>query len=202
MTAYVIAGLGNPGTEHAGQRHNVGFWAADAFAKRHGISFKTGSNDWTGKGKALDAEVAVIKPRTFMNKSGQAIAPLLRKEGLTVENLIVVYDELDLPEGRIRIRPKGGPGGHNGLKSIIASCGSSDFGRIRIGIGRPYHNGVPTWDGEHVMRYVLGNPPKQGREVLDDAVERACDAIEAVIARGWERAMDVYNRNEEAGAKE
>ena len=200
MTDFVLAGLGNPGSEHAGNRHNVGFWAADLLAKRHGISLKTGSNASTGKGKILDAEVAITKPRTWMNRSGQAVAPLLRKEDVPVENLIVVYDELDLPEGRIRLRPKGGAGGHNGLKSIIASTGSSDFGRIRIGIGRPYHNGVPTWDGEHVMRYVLGDPPKQGREVLEDAIERACDAVEAIIARGWERAMDVYNRNEEPAA--
>lgn len=197
MTDFVIAGLGNPGPEHAGQRHNVGFWAADRLAKRHGISLKTNSNAWTGKGRILEVDVAIIKPRTWMNKSGQAIAPLLKKEGLPPEKLIVLYDELDLPEGRLRIRPRGGPGGHNGLKSIIASCGSSDFGRIRIGIGRPYHNGVPTWDGEHVMRYVLGDPPKQGRLVLEETVERACDAIEAIIARGWERAMDVFNRNEE-----
>ena len=199
MTDFVIAGLGNPGTEHAGNRHNVGFWAADLLAKRHGILLKTNSNAWSGKGKVLEAEVAILKPRTWMNRSGQAIAPLLRREGVPVENLIVLYDELDLPEGKLRIRPKGSAGGHNGLKSIIASCGSSDFGRIRIGIGRPFHQGVPTWDGEHVMRYVLGDPPKQGREVLQETVERACDAIEAIIARGWERAMDVYNRNEVAG---
>lgn len=199
MTDFVIAGLGNPGEEHAGQRHNVGFWAANLLAKRHGISLKTGSNAWTGKGRVCDAEVAITRPRTWMNLSGKAIAPLLRKEGVPVEKLIVVYDELDLPEGRIRIKPNGGAGGHNGLKSIIASTGSSDFGRVRVGIGRPYHNGAPTWDGEHVMRWVLGNPPKQGREVLEDAIERACDAIEAVITKGWERAMDVYNRNEGGG---
>jgi PTH1 family peptidyl-tRNA hydrolase len=197
MTDFVIAGLGNPGAEHAGQRHNVGFWAADHLARRHGISLKTNSNAWTGKGRIFDAEVSIIKPRTWMNSSGKAIAPLLQKEGVSPDQLIVLYDELDLPEGKLRMRPKGSAGGHNGLKSIIASIGSSDFGRVRIGIGRPYHNGVPTWDGEHVMRYVLGDPPKQGRLALEEAVERACDAIEAVITRGWERAMDVYNRSEE-----
>lgn len=194
MTDYVIAGLGNPGPEHAGNRHNVGFWAADRLARRHGIAFRSNPNAWTGKGKLLDAEVVLLKPRTWMNRSGQAIAPVLRKEQVPIERLIVVYDELDLPEGKLRMRPKGSAGGHNGLKSIIAACGSSDFGRIRIGIGRPLHRGVPTWDGEHVMKWVLGDPPPKGREVLEEAVERACDAIEAIITRGWERAMDVYNR--------
>jgi PTH1 family peptidyl-tRNA hydrolase len=199
MTDFVVAGLGNPGIEHAGNRHNVGFWAVNRLAKRHGIGLKANRNDWTGKGRIDGAEVVLTRPKTWMNRSGIAIAPLLKREGVLIESLVVVYDELDLPEGRIRIRPKGGSGGHNGLRSIISSTGSSDFGRIRIGIGRPLYLGVPTWDPEIVMRWVLGDPPREAREVLEQAVERACDAIEAVIERGWERAMDVYNRDEAKG---
>jgi PTH1 family peptidyl-tRNA hydrolase len=206
VTDFLIAGLGNPGNEHTGNRHNVGFWAVNRLARRHGINLKANRNDWTGKGHIGSAEVVLTRPKTWMNRSGIAIAPLLRKEDLPVEKLIVVYDELDLPEGRIRIRPKGGSGGHNGLRSIISSTAGSDFGRIRIGIGRPLYLGVPTWDPDIVMRWVLGDPPRAGREVLEQAVERACDAIEAVIERGWERAMDVYNRDEtkepETGEKE
>jgi PTH1 family peptidyl-tRNA hydrolase len=197
LTDYLIAGLGNPGSEHAGQRHNVGFWLINRLAKRYGIDLKAGRTGTTGKGRIAGAEVVLLKPRTYVNSSGDAIGPLLKKEGVAAENLIVAYDDLDLPEGRVRLRPKGGSGGHNGLKSIVSAVGSGDFGRVRIGIGRPKHQGVPSWDPEVVMRWVLGEPPKAAREVIDAAVERACDAIEAIITDGWERSMDRYNRVED-----
>ena len=194
MTDYIVAGLGNPGSEHAGQRHNVGFWCIDRLAKRHSISLRSSGIAATGKGRIGEVEVALVKPRTFVNNSGKAIAPLMRREGVPIGNVIVIHDDLDLPEGRIRLRPNGGDGGHNGLKSIIASTASGDFGRVRIGISRPLHQGVPSWDPEVVVRYVLAEPSKASRLLLDDAIERACDAIEAVITAGWERAMDQYNR--------
>ncbi|MPZ49039.1 MAG: aminoacyl-tRNA hydrolase [Dehalococcoidia bacterium] len=197
MTGYVIAGLGNPGAEHAGQRHNVGFWCINRLAKRHGIDLKAGRSATTGKGEIAGAEAVLVKPRTYVNRSGTALKPILDRERVPVENLIILYDELDLPEGRIRLRPSGGDGGHNGLKSIVAATGSGDFGRIRIGIGRPKAGGVPTWDPGHVMRWVLADPPKDSQEVLDEAVERACDAIESIIGGGWERAMNKYNTVEE-----
>jgi PTH1 family peptidyl-tRNA hydrolase len=194
VTDYVIAGLGNPGAEYAGQRHNLGFWVINRLAKRHGIDLKAQRMGSTGKGRIAEAEVVLVKPRTYVNGSGQAIAPLLKREGLPVDKLIVVYDDLDLPVGRLRMRATGGSGGHNGLKSIIDASGGSNFGRVRVGIGRPLDRGVPSWDPEHVMRWVLANPPKAQREILDAAVEQACDAIEAVMTVGWERAMDTYNR--------
>ncbi len=194
MTDYVIAGLGNPGAEHAGQRHNAGFWCVDELARRHSIPMKSSRTAAEGKGTIEGAEVLLIKPRTWMNQSGRAIGPALKRERVEANHLLVIYDELDLPEGRIRIRQHGGSGGHNGLKSIIAATNSSDFGRVRVGIGRPYHQGVPTWDPDIVMDYVLGDPPAVSKQMLHDAVERACDAIEAVIRVGWERAMDVFNR--------
>jgi PTH1 family peptidyl-tRNA hydrolase len=197
VTDYVIAGLGNPGTEHAGQRHNVGFWCVNRLARRHGIDLKAGHAATTGKGMIAGAEALLMKPRTYMNRSGSAIGPVLQRERVDVPNLIVIYDELDLPEGRIRMRPQGSDGGHNGLKSIIAAVGSGDFGRIRIGIGRPLHQGVPSWDPEVVMRYVLSQPPKAAQEVLDAAVERACDAVESIITDGWERAMNKFNTQED-----
>jgi PTH1 family peptidyl-tRNA hydrolase len=196
MADYVIAGLGNPGNEHADDRHNVGFWVVDRLARRHGIRLHGSRTATIGEGTIEDANIVLVKPRTFVNRSGSAIAPLLKRHGVPVENLIVAYDELDLPEARIRVRRKGGSGGHNGLRSIIASVGSGDFGRVRVGIGRPYANGVPTWDPDVVMRYVLSGPSKPGREALDDAVERACDAIEAIIRDGWERTMEAANRVE------
>jgi PTH1 family peptidyl-tRNA hydrolase len=194
MVDYIISGIGNPGEEHAGQRHNVGFWLIDALARRHGITLKSDSQAAFGKGEIAGAGVLLMKPRTWVNNSGRAIGPAMRREGVPAGRLIVAYDDLDLPEGRIRLRPKGGAGGHNGLKSIIDAAGSPEFGRVRIGIGRPYHQGVPSWDPEVVVRWVLANPPKDAREALEAAVERACDAIELVIREGWDKAMDVYNR--------
>lgn len=196
MTDYLIVGLGNPGPERADQRHNMGFRCINHLARRHGISLRAGRLASAGKGRIDSAEVVLAKPRTWMNNSGNAVGPLLRRERVPVENLTVVYDDLDLPEGRIRLRPGGGDGGHNGLKSIIAAIGSGDFGRVRIGIGRPLDRGVPTWDPDLVMRYVLARPPRASQEALQAAIERACDAIEAVIRNGWERAMDRYNRAE------
>jgi peptidyl-tRNA hydrolase, PTH1 family len=194
VTDYIISGIGNPGAQHAGQRHNAGFWLIDALAKRHGISLKSSTLAHTGKGEIGGAEVLLMKPRTYVNSSGKAIGPAMRREGVPAERVIVAYDDLDLPEGRLRLRPKGGAGGHNGLKSIIDAAGSGDFGRVRLGIGRPYHQGVPTWDPELVVRYVLDNPQKASKEALDESIQRACDAIELIIREGWDKAMDVYNR--------
>jgi PTH1 family peptidyl-tRNA hydrolase len=193
MTDYLIVGLGNPGPQHANQRHNIGFWTLNRLAKRLSVDFKAGRNASTAAGRLADAGVVLVKPRTFVNRSGPAVAELMRRENVDLGHVIVIYDELDLPEGVIRLRSQGGHGGHNGLRSIIAATGSGGFGRIRIGIGRPLDRGVPTWDPEVVMRYVLGRPPKASQEVLDAAVERAADAIEAVIADGWDRAMNKYN---------
>ena len=196
MSDYLIAGLGNPGSEHANQRHNVGFWCLNRLAKRHGMEFKNSRLASTAEGRIGEATVVLVKPRTFVNRSGDAIGPLLQREHVLLSNLIVAYDDLDLPQGRIRLRPEGGDGGHNGLKSIIAATGSGGFGRVRIGIGRPLDRGLPTWEPEIVMRHVLGVPPKAGREAIDSAIERACDAIEAIIGGGFERAMNTYNTPE------
>ncbi len=198
MNDYLIAGLGNPGKEHAGQRHNVGAWCVNRLARRFGINLKASRRAATGSGSIEGVDVLLVKPRTFMNLSGEAIGPLMKKDGLSIERLIVIYDELDLPEGRIRLRPNGGAGSHNGLRSIIKECGGDGFGRIRVGIGRPHDRGVPTWDSDIVMRHVLSDPPKAEREVLEEAVDRTCDAIAAIMRVGWERAMDVFNQNQAA----
>jgi peptidyl-tRNA hydrolase, PTH1 family len=194
VTNYLVAGLGNPGSEYAGHRHNVGAAVVNRLASRHKTSLRSGSVAAAGVATIQDTRVALIKPRTFYNGSGRAVVLYLKRENVPVENVIVVYDDLDLPPGRLRLRPRGSDGGNNGLKSIIEATGSRDFGRIRIGIGRPLHMGAPSWDPDVVMRYVLSLPPLQERQALDHAIERACDAVEAIIRDGWERAMDVYNR--------
>lgn len=201
MTQFLVVGQGNPGKEHANQRHNLGFWCIDAIAGRFNITMK-GPRFWqknladVGIGEIAGADVTLLKPQTYYNGTGRAVARYLREKQIPIENLIVIYDDLDLPEGRIRLRPKGSHGGNNGLKSIAASLGSTDFGRIRVGVGRPWANQVPTWDQEVVVDYLLSAPPRAGKEALDAAAQRVADAVETIIRDGWERAMDTFNRAE------
>jgi PTH1 family peptidyl-tRNA hydrolase len=199
MPEWVVAGLGNPGERYAGHRHNVGAWCIERLAKRHRARLQ---GTRSGRSSSLNigaSRVLVFHPRSWVNTSGEAIAPLLKRLRLPVERLIVVYDELDLPEGRIRIRQKGGDGGHNGLKSIIAATGSGDFGRVRIGIGRPEAGGKPSWDPEVVASHVLADPRGESKQVLEAAVERACEAVEAIVREGYDRAMNRYNTAESNG---
>jgi peptidyl-tRNA hydrolase, PTH1 family len=201
VTHYLIVGQGNPGREHANQRHNLGFWCIDAIAKRHDIKMR-GPRFWeknladVGMGTIDGADVTLLKPQTYYNGTGRAVARYLRQKQIPVENLIVIYDDLDLPEGRIRLRPKGSHGGNNGLKSIASSLGSTDFGRIRVGVGRPWANQMPSWDQDVVVEYLLSAPPQAARQALEAAAERVGDAVEAIIRDGWERAMDTFNRTE------
>jgi PTH1 family peptidyl-tRNA hydrolase len=193
LTDYVILGLGNPGAEHANDRHNAGFRVINLIAKRAGIEMRNSKLASAGRGRVADAEVTLVKPRTWYNGSGKAAAQFLQQDKVPVENLIVIHDELDLPVGRIRLRPKGSTAGNNGLKSVMAEVGSSEFGRVRVGIGRPRDRGVPSWDPEVVMRHVLSSPAREAREALEGAIERAAEAIEAIIRDGWTRAMNEYN---------
>lgn len=191
---YVVVGIGNPGTQYAGNRHNVGQWCVNRLAKRHAVELRASKTASSGTARIGEADVLLVKLRTWVNTSGDVLGPMLKRLNTPVERLIVVHDELDLPEGRIRIRVSGSDGGYRGLKSIIGALGSRNFGRVRIGIGRPMVNGEPSWEPEVVARYVLANPPKASREVLDAAVERAADAVEAIVTEGYERAMNRFNK--------
>ncbi|WP_407691095.1 aminoacyl-tRNA hydrolase [Rubrobacter marinus] len=175
MKAPVVVGLGNPGRSYARARHNVGFLVADELASRHGV-------DWRSKKKAEAAPVGIgaanatlLKPTTYMNNSGAALS------GYRLEQLVVVHDDLDLPAGDVRVKVGGGHGGHNGLRSIFQHLGK-DFVRVRVGIGRPPVGVVPT-------DYVLGRMDS----AVKDAVGRAADAVEAVIEKGPEAAMNSFN---------
>ena len=194
QSPYLIAGLGNPGAKYAASRHNIGAACVNRLAKRHKVEMRSSRLAQYGFGRFGGADVVLIKPRTWYNGSGEAVVHFQQREHVPIENVIVLYDDLDLPEGRLRLRPSGSDGGNNGLKSIIQATGSRDFGRIRIGIGRPLHQGVPSWDPDVVIKHVLGAPSRDSRSVLEAAIERTCDAVEAIIRDGWERAMDVYNR--------
>jgi PTH1 family peptidyl-tRNA hydrolase len=195
----MVVGLGNPGPKYAASRHNIGAACVNQLAKRHKVDMKTSRLAQHGYATLEGADAVLLKPRTFYNNSGEAVAHYLQREHVPIENVIVLYDDLDLPEGRLRLRPSGSDGGNNGLKSIIQATGSRNFGRIRIGIGRPRHQGVPSWDPDVVIKHVLGAPSREARPILNAAIDRTCDAVEAIIRDGWERAMDVYNRAPASG---
>ena len=191
----LIVGLGNPGGEYAGNRHNVGFWTINRLAKRHNTKLEGAGKASLGKGRIGGHDVALAKPRTFVNVSGDVVWNLIKRLNIDdAQELLVVCDDLDLPAGKLRIRPHGGSGGYKGLQSIIDATGTDRFRRIRIGIGRPVVNGEPSWDPEHVANYVLSDPPPEERAVLDDAVESAVQAIEVAVTDGIEVAMSRFNK--------
>jgi PTH1 family peptidyl-tRNA hydrolase len=190
----LVVGLGNPGDEYADTRHNLGFRVLNRLAKRHGITFESGSRQALGRGNIAGREVILAKPRTYVNKSGDAVWNLIKQLKLDdAREMFVVCDDLDLPVGKVRLRASGGYGGQRGLKSIIDRTGNDQFPRLRIGIGRPVVNGKPSWDPEDVADYVLSAPPPQERGVLEGAIERAADATEVALAAGIDVAMSRYN---------
>ena len=193
----LIAGLGNPGREYGGTRHNVGFWLVNRLARRHGINLKTGGQAALGSGRIGGQEVALAKPRTAVNLSGKAVWNLIKRLKLDdAQELLIVCDDLDLPVGKVRMRARGGHGGHNGLRSVVAAVSSDEFPRIRIGIGRPVVDGEPSYQPDVVADYVLSEPPPAERELLDDAIERVIGAIEVALTEGVERAMGQLNKKE------
>jgi PTH1 family peptidyl-tRNA hydrolase len=190
----LVVGLGNPGGEYGGNRHNVGFWTINRLARRHGIDFSTSGQAALAQGRIGEHEVALAKPRTFVNKSGEAVWNLVKRLELDdARELLIVCDDLDLPVGKTRLRAGGGHGGHKGLRSIIERAGSDQFPRLRIGIGRPVIDGEPSYEPEAVAEYVLSDPPPAERDLLDKAVGRAIEAIEVVLDDGIERAMAQFN---------
>jgi PTH1 family peptidyl-tRNA hydrolase len=191
----LIVGLGNPGREHSHTRHNVGFWCVNRLGRRYGVPLKTHTSLATmGEGLIEGGEVILAKPRTYVNRSGEAVAALVRRYKVSPGELLVVCDSLDLPVGAVRVRPQGGHGGHKGLQSVIERLGIDDFPRIRIGIGRPLVDGEPTYDPEEIAEYVLSDPPPGERRLLDEAVARAIEVVACVMTEGLEAAMNRFNR--------
>jgi PTH1 family peptidyl-tRNA hydrolase len=185
----LIVGLGNPGKTYEGTRHNVGFAALDVLADRHGVSWGSApANAQIGKWRAEDTLLA--KPLTFMNLSGQAVGELLRYFRIEPADLLVIVDEAQLELGRLRARPSGSAGGHNGLKSIIGALGTEAFPRLRIGVGR----GDARRDlGDHV----LARFDATERPVIEEAVGRAAAAAEMFITEGIVAAMNAFNRKDD-----
>ncbi len=180
----LVAGLGNPGREYANTRHNAGFWFADRLAAKLGVAFAPESK-FAGD-VARVADVRIVKPSTYMNLSGRAVAGLARFFAIDPDAILVVHDELDLKAGKAKMKFGGGHAGHNGLRDIHAQLGSSDYWRLRIGIGHPRDTELTQQD---VVDYVLKPPRAEEREPIDDALARALAAWPAIVAGDMERAM-------------
>ena len=182
-----IVALGNPGAEHVSDRHNVGFWLADRLADRWRVSpaaerkFK-GELARHGRG---DATVWLLKPLTFMNKSGEAVQPLCAFHKIAPESVLVVHDDLDLPAGIARLKQSGGHGGHNGLRDITRVIGSQ-YRRLRLGIGHP-------GDSARVLSHVLGTPAPDERIEIDNAIDAGIAALEVVLDKGWDHGAQQLN---------
>ncbi len=178
---WLIVGLGNPGPEYAGTRHNIGFDLVERLANAHRIQVRTAKHRaLTGVGMVAGVPVALAKPLTFMNLSGQSVAPLARSYGIPPERILVVADDMDLALGRLRLRGSGGSGGHNGHKSLIASLGTQDYPRLRIGIGKD----------EAVLDHVLSKFHPDERPVVDEALKKAIGVVERLLTDGLERATE------------
>ncbi|ROH90915.1 aminoacyl-tRNA hydrolase [Stagnimonas aquatica] len=178
-----IVGLGNPGPEYERTRHNAGFWFADAVAERWRGSFRTESKFFgqLARVRIEGSEVLLLKPSTFMNRSGQAVQALMQFYKLTPAELLVAHDELDLPAGEMRLKLGGGHGGHNGLRDIHKPLGDG-YRRLRIGIGHP-------GDKNLVLNYVLGRPSKADEDAIHQGMARAADALPVWLGQSWDKAL-------------
>jgi len=184
---FVIAGLGNPGAQYERSRHNVGFDTIDFFAAEYRITLnRVRHKGLVGEGVVQGNRVILVKPQTFMNLSGESLQEVLHFYKVPPANLIVVYDDIDLAVGKVRIRPRGSAGTHNGMRSILGRIGTEEFPRVRIGVGRP-----PA--GWQLADFVLSRFSGEERTAINDAIARASTALAAVMQSGAEAAMSRYN---------
>jgi PTH1 family peptidyl-tRNA hydrolase len=182
----LVAGLGNPGREHAADRHNAGWMVVDELARRHTGSFRSKFSGRLAETRVEDAKVALLEPETYMNESGRSIAAAARFFKVEPENVLVVHDDVDLALGRLQVRLGGGLAGHNGLRSISQALGTPEFLRVRIGVGRPERG-----DPRPVADYVLS--PFAPEDDVESLVARAADAVESVLAHGLQEAQQRFN---------
>ena len=185
---WLVVFLGNPGVRFAETRHNVGFMTAEVYEREHGVRIdRSKFKALTGRCLVGDAEVMLLKPQTFMNLSGDAVSQAMRFYKVPLERVLVVSDDVSLDVGKLRLRRNGSAGGHNGLKDIIAKCGGEGFPRIKIGVGQKPH---PDYD---MAQWVLSTFKDQDAEQIRSAVQRAAQAVDAVITQGMDKAMNEYN---------
>jgi PTH1 family peptidyl-tRNA hydrolase len=190
----LIVGLGNPGRDYVNNRHNVGFKCVDLFAREHGISLtQRGARSKLGTGEVADTRIVLAKPQTFMNLSGEAVSALMRRYRLSSKDTLVIYDDLDIPLGKIRIREKGSSGGHNGLKSIISHLGTQDFPRIRVGIAPSEGSDIAAAPEVDAVEHVLSDFTDEEKTVMREVYLKVAAAIECILTEGIAAAMNKYN---------
>nr|PZN45515.1 MAG: aminoacyl-tRNA hydrolase [Bacillota bacterium] len=188
VATWIVAGLGNPGERYAYTRHNTGFMVVDTYARKQGLAVsKSGHQALYAELRVGEHRVVLLKPQTYMNLSGQSVAAAARWYKVEPQQVLVIYDDLDLPLGTLRLRLKGSSGGHNGVRSIIEHLGTEEFPRIRVGIGRPAA-------GESVVDWVLSPFTEEEKPVIAAAVERAAEALDTALRLGFVAAMNRYNR--------
>jgi len=181
----LIVGLGNPGKKYEHTRHNMGFDVVDLFSELAQIDIdKEAFKGLVGRGKVFDEDVYLLKPQTFMNLSGESVREIVSYFKIPKEDIIVIYDDLDLEPGKIRLRLSGSSGGHRGIQNIIEQLGTENIKRIRIGIGKP------TYD---TIDYVLGKPLKEEQVLIDEAIKKAVDALKEILKNNFDSAMNKYN---------
>ena len=187
--SWLVVFLGNPGLRYEGTRHNAGFMTGDAFARKNKVAINRARfQALTASCRVGGESVLLMKPQTYMNNSGEAVAKAARFYKVDPSHVLVVSDEMSLPVGAVRVRPKGSAGGHNGLKSIIEALGTEDFPRIRLGVGSPTHADYDSKD------WVLSVFRDQDAEIFAEAAGRAADAVTCYITEGADKAMNLYNR--------
>lgn len=181
----LIVGLGNPGQKYERTRHNAGFWFIDELVRRTGTTLKLENkfHGELGKTRIDGEEVWLLKPLTFMNRSGQSVGALARFYKISPENILVAHDELDLPPGTIRLKKGGGHGGHNGLRDTVSQLGSKEFMRLRVGIGHPGHS-------SEVTNYVLGKAPQSEQILMVQAIDAALDELPSIVAGEHQKVMN------------
>ena len=184
---YLIIGLGNPEPEYSKTRHNMGFNVINKLAEKHGINVnKTKFKALYGVGNINNEKVVLVKPQTYMNLSGEAVQEFVNFYKVEYKDIMVIYDDIDTTPGKIRIRKSGGPGTHNGMKSVVECLNTENFTRIRVGIGQPEYK-------NDLINYVIGHVPEQEFEELKKGVDLAEQAIEEIITNGPDKAMNKFN---------
>ncbi|MBC8276258.1 MAG: aminoacyl-tRNA hydrolase [Chloroflexi bacterium] len=191
----LIIGLGNPGKAYAHNRHNIGFRCINYLARLHSISMKGHQcRSQVGIGKIAGVEVLLAKPKAFVNLSGEAVERLMHKYNISIDDLLVICDDLDLPLGKLRLRPGGSAGGHKGINSIISALGSEDFPRIKVGIGRPAkEDGTAITDEDVIVGYVLSGFTPQEDVAVKPTIATVAEAIHCVLTEGITAAMNKFN---------
>ncbi len=184
---YLIVGLGNPESDYANTRHNMGFDVINKISKKCDIKVSKSKFDALyGMGEIESNKVILVKPQTYMNLSGESIIQFKKFYKISNKNIIIIYDDIDLDLGDIRLKPKGGPGTHNGMKSVVQNLNTEDFIRVRVGIGAPE-------DKCDMINYVIGPIPKREKEVLEESIEKAADSVIEILKSGIDVAMNKFN---------